>query len=91
VVLYFPTIFSPNGDLLNDVLKLEGVDYVKSYNLTIFNRWGELVFQSNNPKNYWNGYYKNTELPTGAYPYSIEIIDLAGNKISQKGIVQLVR
>jgi gliding motility-associated-like protein len=91
VVLYFPTIFSPNGDLLNDVLKLEGVDYVKSYNLTIFNRWGELVFQSNNPKNYWNGYYKNTELPTGAYPYSIEIIDLAGNKISKKGIVQLVR
>jgi gliding motility-associated-like protein len=91
VVLYFPTIFSPNGDLLNDVLKLEGVDYVKSYSLTIFNRWGELVFQSNNPKNYWNGYYKNTELPTGAYPYSIEIIDLAGNKISKKGIVQLVR
>ena len=91
VVLYFPTVFSPNGDLVNDVLILEGVDYVKSYNLIIFNRWGEMVFETNNPKNYWDGFYKNAELPMGAYPYSIEIIDLTGNKISKKGVIQLVR
>lgn len=91
VILYFPTIFTPNGDLLNDVLKIEGADYVKSYDLTIFNRWGELVFKTNNPKDYWDGFYKNEELPVGAYPYDIVIIDLTGNKISKKGVVQLIR
>lgn len=91
VILYFPTIFSPNGDFINDVLKPEGAEYVKSYDLIIFSRWGEIVFRTNNPKEYWTGFYKNTELPTGAYPYDILIIDLAGNKISKKGVIQLVR
>lgn len=91
VVLYFPTIFSPNGDLVNDVLKPEGAEYVKTYDLIIFNRWGEIVFKTSNPKEYWNGFYKGTELPNGAYPYDIVIIDLAGNKITKKGVIQLVR
>jgi gliding motility-associated-like protein len=91
VILHFPTAFSPNGDLLNDLLQPEGVERVANYRLVIFNRWGEVVFQTKRSNEYWDGNFMGREMPAGAYPYYIELIDLAGNKINKNGVVSLIR
>jgi gliding motility-associated-like protein len=91
VTLFFPTIFSPNNDQLNDVLKIAGADYVKSYHLIINNRWGEIVFETNDQNKFWDGTYLGKDLQTGVYAYTIYIVDMAGNRIDQKGVIQLIR
>jgi len=91
VTLYFPTIFSPNNDQLNDVLQISGADYVKSYHIIISSRWGEIVFETKDQNKFWDGTYLGKDLPVGVYAYTINIIDLAGNRIDQKGVIQLIR
>jgi gliding motility-associated-like protein len=54
--LYFPNTFSPNNDGLNETFGPTGnYNAVSNYELLIFNRWGELVFKTNNPRERWNG------------------------------------
>lgn len=91
VILHFPTAFSPNGDQLNDILKPEGVERVATYHLLIFNRWGELVFETRRSNEYWDGNFMGNEMPVGSYPYALELIDLSGNKITKNGVISLLR
>jgi gliding motility-associated-like protein len=54
--IYFPNAFSPNGDGTNDKFgPIGNLNNITNYTLSIFNRWGELVFKSNNPFEKWNG------------------------------------
>lgn len=66
--VYFPNAFSPNGDDVNEVYlpTLRGVD-VQNYYLKIFNRWGELVFETEDPNEGWDGIYNLKNAPTGLY------------------------
>lgn len=58
--LYFPSVFSPNNDGLNDTYGPVGnLSVVSNYELMIFNRWGEIVFKTKNPREKWRG---NTKL-----------------------------
>ncbi len=84
--------FSPNGDGINDEFK----PYVssgcfKKYSIVIFNRWGQQLFQSINPKNYWNGNYNNQPLPIGIYYYIIKYETISGLENVQSGFVSLLR
>ena len=65
-------IFSPNGDLFNNTFIIEG-ESLDEYNIKIFNRWGERVFESNDINNSWNGQVNNSgvECPSGTYFYII--------------------
>ncbi|WP_177192404.1 gliding motility-associated C-terminal domain-containing protein [Chitinophaga arvensicola] len=69
--LFVPNAFTPNNDGINDVFRprLRGVAI---YKMSIFNRWGNLIFESNDPKIGWDGYYKNELQPVGAYVYMIQ-------------------
>lgn len=65
-----PNVFTPNGDNINDVFRLDGIiNYCyDSLNIQIFNRWGQLVHESNEPDFKWDGKNKNgTEVAEGAY------------------------
>ncbi|WP_170265033.1 T9SS type B sorting domain-containing protein [Salibacter halophilus] len=54
--IWFPTAFTPNGDGLNDVFKPSGsIIDAKDYSLAIYNRWGNLMWETNNPQIGWNG------------------------------------
>ena len=64
---YLPNSFTPNDDAKNDVLKAEYTCDFKSFNFAIYNRWGEKLFETNNPSNGWNGYFKGELLPAGVY------------------------
>ncbi len=86
-----PNAFSPNGDGANDTWKLEGFKQFKSVNVQIYNRWGQLVFESKDPNGEWDGTNKNgKDLPVGTYYYIIDYTtDTGGKKIS--GPVTIIR
>ncbi|HON18887.1 MAG TPA: gliding motility-associated C-terminal domain-containing protein, partial [Salinivirgaceae bacterium] len=86
-----PTAFSPNGDGHNDFWKLEGIDQFTSFNVQIFNRWGQQVFESNDINFRWDGTNKKgKELPVGTYYYIIQYTTDSGTK-KISGPVTIVR
>lgn len=88
--VFLPNIFTPNGDGNNDVLEIKG-KYFKSAKMTILNRWGEVVFVSEDSSVGWDGTYKGSPASVDAYGYHIVAFDNAGKEISLKGIVSLAR
>jgi gliding motility-associated-like protein len=89
--IYIPTAFSPNGDGNNDVLYIYPVGIKKFDFLRIFNRWGQLVFETKNPALGWNGFFKNAALPTGAYVFNVQATTDQNKVINKKGTVMIVR
>jgi gliding motility-associated-like protein len=71
----FPTGFTPNGDGNNDVWNLYFIADFPSTTVTIFNRWGENIFESNGYTKPWDGTYKGEDLPSGTYYYIIDLND----------------
>lgn len=88
--LYLPNAFTPNGDGLNDRFEVKG-RLVASFRMVIYNRWGQVVFQSNDPKMGWDGRINGQEAPVGTYAYTLEAADGNGRKFSRKGTVTLLR
>ncbi|WP_409769503.1 gliding motility-associated C-terminal domain-containing protein [Thermaurantimonas sp.] len=67
---YIPNTFTPNGDGINDVFYLAGAECLERARLEIYNRWGQLIFETDDPFNeFWDGTYKGKEVPQGVYPY----------------------
>ncbi len=89
--LYRENAFTPNGDLLNDVFKPYNIDGAKDYELRIFDRWGELLFNTNDPNAGWNGTYKNELVQVGVYIFEVRFMYADGNRYSTKGSVTVVR
>lgn len=88
--LFFPAAFTPNGDGLNDVLEIHGT-FVNSLKLKIFNRWGEMIFYSEDRNRGWDGIINQKKAASGAYIYTIDFVDEAGERFSKQGTVILIR
>lgn len=90
--LYVPSAFTPDGDGLNDVFLPKG-EALRDYQLRIFNRWGEQVFESFEPAVGWNGKSRKTgkDMITDVYVYRISVRDEHNRPQDFKGIVTLVR
>ncbi len=85
--VYIPNVFTPDGDGLNDVFLVKGnnLDY---YRISIFNRWGQLLFEGDKNNN-WDGSDANGKLvPDGTYVYLIEVVYLNGVREWKQGCVQ---
>lgn len=67
--LEFPTAFTPNGDGINDVFMPRDFCRFETYQLSIYNRWGEELFASNSETEGWDGFYKNRKPLQGVYVY----------------------
>ncbi len=65
-VLYVPNCFTPNRDALNDVFYAEGTDIIL-FHMQIFDRWGELIFESSNINDGWDGFYKGQKVQNDVY------------------------
>jgi gliding motility-associated-like protein len=87
----FPTAFTPNGDGLNDLFKPKYSPDLKSYNLKIYNRWGELVFETSNARDGWDGMFRNQEQPISTFAWFCEYGFIDGSKQISSGNVTLVR
>lgn len=89
--LIFPNVFSPNGDLINDEF-VAGNSLFTDYSMTVYNRWGEKVFESTNPIAYWNGEYNETEATEGVYMWVCSYFNpCSSSTITRKGSVSLLR
>jgi len=84
--LQIPTAFTPNGDGLNDIWKplTRGA---RLYELKVFNRWGQMVFSTNNYEQGWDG-LNATE---GVYVYALSFVNAYDKRISEKGVITLMR
>jgi gliding motility-associated-like protein len=88
--IYFPNAFSPNNDGLNDTFKVL-TDYVfEMYRLTIYNRWGEIVFETTQPGVGWNGSFKGILQDSQNFVWICKYTR-AGIKAELNGIVLLLK
>lgn len=85
-----PTIFSPNDDGLNDKLCVLG-GCIESMTLQIYNRWGELIFESNEPSECWDGSFRGEKVNTGTYIYKLSGTREDGTNFQSAGNVNVVR
>ncbi|HET8573000.1 MAG TPA: PKD domain-containing protein [Edaphocola sp.] len=85
-----PTGFSPNGDGKNDALYVRGYG-IKTMDLKIFNRWGQMVFESKNQSQGWDGTYLGRPQEMDAYAYVLEITFVDGSHMRKQGNVTLLR
>jgi len=90
VAIGIPTAFSPNGDLVNDVLRVEGAG-IEKINLTIYNRYGEKVFESSEQHFGWDGKFKGKSENPGIFVYTLEYVLSSGETGTLKGNVTLVK
>ena len=92
---YIPNAFTPNGDGLNDSFKaIPRYDYVSKYYLSIYNRWGQRVYETTDINKGWDGTYKGSPCMLGAYIYRIVYKESGQQPVENKvveGTVMLVR
>ena len=91
IATIMPNVFTPNGDGINDLFIPIYLNAINSPRLTIFNRWGELVLQTNDPDIGWNGTFKNEPCSEGVYFWKLEFTDNFGNESSSHGHFELSR
>lgn len=90
--LYYPTAFTPDGQgpAQNEVFRVFG-QYFASFELRIFNRWGELLFVTTDIDQGWNGRYQGRDQPEGTYVFIARITDMVGRTFTRSGSVVLLR
>lgn len=88
--IFIPNAFTPNGDGLNDELRVYGSG-IHSISLMIFNQWGEKVFESKDLATGWDGRQNGKLQPTGVYMYVCKIVMSDGSEMLKKGAVNLIR
>lgn len=87
-----PNAFSPNGDNVNDVFRIiefKGIKEMKAFR--IYNRWGQLLFETKNAELGWDGIFKGVPQEMGVYVYYVEAQTFLDEPFMQKGNITLVR
>lgn len=92
VLLYVPNAFTPNNDGINDVFKVVG-DQISRYEITIFDRWGEIVFKSNSLDEVWTGSnnYSEHYVEDGIYTYVIKVKGFNTDAFEKVGNINVMR
>ncbi len=88
--IYIPNIFSPNEDGNNDIYLVRGQG-IELFNMMIFNRWGQKIFESDDIDNGWDGTKNGKHLGQGVFVYKIHATMYDGGSINQTGNITLIR
>ena len=94
VTYFLPNAFTPNLDGNNDEYKGKGVYFgMRSFNMQIWDRYGELIFESADPQVGWNGRKNNTgkEAPEGVYMVFVEYVSPRSERIVLRSYASLIR
>ncbi|MBX7226998.1 MAG: gliding motility-associated C-terminal domain-containing protein, partial [Chitinophagales bacterium] len=87
---FIPSVFSPNQDGVNDVLFVLGEE-IATVEMRIYNRWGQLVFQSFSKGDGWDGTYQGTLQNVDMYIYDVQGTNMDGRTFNLKGMVALIK
>lgn len=89
--IFVPSGFTPNGDGRNDIMRPILVGMKKLEYFRIYNRWGEVVYETSEIGKGWDGIYAGKEQPSGTYVYVAKAIDYKDNPAQVKGSIVLIR
>ena len=86
-----PSAFSPNNDGVNDTYRI-GYNNIDDFQIQIFNRWGQKVYESQSPDFEWNGRDQDQQaVQEGVYVYMVQYTDLDGNSYDESRTITLIR
>jgi gliding motility-associated-like protein len=88
--VFVPDIFSPNDDGKNDTLYVRGL-LISRLEFRVYNRWGEVVFETNSPTKGWDGQLRGAAAPSGSYYYTLSATVGTAARVERVGEVVLVR
>lgn len=88
--VFIPNAFTPNGDLENDVLYVRGI-WIEKMIFRIFDRWGEMVFESTDPTIGWDGTFRGRNLDPDVYDFYLDVTCVGGLQSITKGNVTLMK
>ncbi len=89
--IYVPSGFTPDNNGKNDVLRAIPVGIKEFRFFRVFNRWGQVIFSTQDPTRGWDGRINGIEQSTGTYVWVAEAIDFTGKQINRKGVVTIIR
>lgn len=89
--IFVPNAFSPNADGRNDILYVRGEQVIEEMDFIIYNRWGQKVFESRDPKNGWDGTFKGEKLGPDSFGYYLTVKCFDGKTYVNKGNVSIIR
>lgn len=84
-----PNAFTPDGDGINDVFEIKGIG-INKYSIKIYSRWGELLFESYNIEDQWDGRWKGQLVAKGTYAYLIAYESVVGKSFYKRGTVTII-
>ena len=88
--LVVPSAFSPNDDAFNNTFMADGI-FIKTFNMAVYNRWGQVIFATTDLSKGWDGKLNNTPAPAASYVYTVEAADFTGKPIKRQGTFMLLR
>lgn len=90
---FLPNAFTPNGDNINDILRLRSnfIDKITGFELQIYNRWGDLVFKTEDPLEGWDGTYRGRELPPDVFGFFMKVDCPTGEDVQKQGNISLLK
>lgn len=89
--LWLPNGFTPNNDGLNDLFRIKYPGFIKDFEMTVYNRFGRIVFRTIDPRTGWDGTFKGEPQPIGPYVWIVRLTNLKGEQQAAKGTVSLLR
>lgn len=87
--IYIPNSFTPNGDGLNDTFGAYG-EAIREFKMQVYNRWGQMIFESNNVNQQWDGTHLGQKVPQGSYVYKVIAKGIVGKQTTKDGTVNIV-
>lgn len=93
VFLYLPNAFSPNNDRQNDIFKPVVSGLLEKFRLTVYNRWGQKIFETADARKGWDGTFKGQPQPTGSFVWTCQYQFMGAGQVTkaEKGVLTLVR
>ncbi len=89
--LEMPTAFTPNGDENNDIVYVKGWGIKDLLEYKIYNRWGQLVFETDDINIGWDGTWKGKKQNTDTYVYHVKVFTYLDTVLFKKGYINLIR
>jgi gliding motility-associated-like protein len=89
--VYIPTAFTPNNDNLNETFGVVDNTALQYFNLQIYNKWGQIIFNSKDVTQKWDGTFKGKKMPNGPYVWMLNYTNIRGRKFYEQGTVMLIR
>ncbi|TSA51488.1 MAG: PKD domain-containing protein [Sphingobacteriales bacterium] len=90
-LLFVPNAFTPNGDAKNEKFRVRAVGIKELNYFRIFNRWGQLIWETSNIEDGWDGTFNGVKMPPGVYVYYLQATCSGGQKINKQGNITVIR